>query len=645
MRFRFSFGVKLALALSLLSVSTTTIGVYLFYVRTQQLVVRQITERLITVGRTASLQFDDEAIAQIQRLKAISERESMPITKEVLSLSSGETMASLSSETADRLMATSDFQQLVQRLRKIGEASRPQQSPPQIFYPQPSLGDRENPIEILTYLQVKVPESPDARIVKFIASSMYEAEGNWEGNPIGTLYGNSAPESNIIDNQFGEQPVTAQEFFHDDWGVWLWAIVPILDRQGNVIAAIGLDYNATSEANEIRQLQYLCWSIIALSFMLSVVVALVIARRLNRPIAQLQTAALQVRDRNFNVAIDLPRNDEFGLLAGVFNQMVSEIRSYAVTLEAKNQSLETQVQQRTIELQEKADQLSQTLDELRRTQSQMIHNEKMLSLGQLVAGVAHEINNPVNFISGNLNHAKTYLEDVTQLIRLYQQHYPNSIEPIQIHQDAIDLEYLMKDFPQLFVSMQTGADRIKQIVLALRNFSRMDEAALKTVNLYEGLESTLVILKNRLNLSRGTIAIVKQYVELPAIECYAGELNQVFLSILNNAIDAIEEKLQSGSVFNPTIRISTRIIDRNQIVICISDNGIGMKESVRQRIFDPFFTTRPVGQGTGLGMAIAHQIIVQKHSGSIEVRSIVGQGSELAIALPVLQTQKMLVAI
>ncbi|NJL22554.1 MAG: HAMP domain-containing protein [Leptolyngbyaceae cyanobacterium SM1_3_5] len=634
--------MKLALALSLLSVSVTTLGVYWFYATTQRLIMSQMTGRLLDVGRTASFLFDDDAIDRIHRLKAATEQASIPITPKVLGLLPSEAVNGLSETEAKRLMATEDFQQLVQILRRISEASRDTMLPAQAAYPQPLMNEKENSVEILSYLQVGISEAPDHRIIRYLGSSVYERSGSWQGFPLGIIYGYCDVDCYTAPGGLKGKASIGDEFYTDAWGTWIWAEIPIFDSNNQVIAALELNYDATGAANELLYLKRLCFSIIAASFVLSVAVALVIARWLNRPIAQLQTAALRVRDRDFDVSIDLPRSDEFGLFAQVFNQMVSEIRSYAATLEAKNEALEVQVQQRTIELQEKADQLEATLHKLQRTQSRIIHSEKMLGLGQIVAGVAHEINNPAGFISGNLDHAKTYLEDVVALLNLYQQHYPDPIDSIQAHQNSIDLEFLLDDFPKLLGSMQTGAERIKQIVLALRKFSRIDEAALKTVDLYEGIESTLVILRNRLNSSGGAIEIVKHYSELPPIECYAGELNQVFLNLFSNAIDAIEEKLRAGDRFDPTIIISTQVVDRHQIAIRISDNGIGMKESVRQQIFDPFFTTKPVGKGTGLGISIAHQIIVQKHGGTIDCTSIEGQGSEFAIALPVLQTQAVL---
>ena len=293
-----------------------------------------------------------------------------------------------------------------------------------------------------------------------------------------------------------------------------------------------------------------------------------------------------------------------------------------------------------------AQQLENALQELQRTQAQMIQSEKMSSLGQLVAGVAHEINNPVNFIYGNLNHANEYTQDVLNLLKLYQKHYPDPDAEIPAEAEAIDLEFIMEDLPKLLSSMKVGADRIQKIVWSLRTFSRMDEAAFKAVNLHEGLDSTLMILQNRLKArpERPAIEIVKEYGQLPLVECYAGQLNQVFMNILSNAIDAMEEAigeqgaalLSHSAVLPPQICIRTEV-QNGRAVIHITDTGPGMPEAVRQRIFDPFFTTKPVGKGTGMGMSISYQIVTEKHGGTLQCISAPGKGTKFVIEIPIRQ--------
>ncbi|MDZ8183239.1 MAG: ATP-binding protein [Nostoc sp. ChiSLP02] len=321
-----------------------------------------------------------------------------------------------------------------------------------------------------------------------------------------------------------------------------------------------------------------------------------------------------------------------------FVRLVIESRDRKIAEEALRQS-ETQLRQQT-------EQLEEALKELQRTQTQMLQSEKMSSLGQLVAGIAHEINNPVNFIYGNIAPTHDYVQDLLNLINLYQEYYPFPVPVIQSQIAAIDLEFLMLDLPKLLASMKIGANRIRQIVLSLRNFSRLDEAEYKTVDIHEGIDSTLLILENRLKAkpnSRG-IRVIKEYENLPLVECYAGQMNQVFMNILTNAIDALEERdkqrtqeeiQQSPSV----IEIRTEIINKNQIAIKITDNGVGMPENIKQRIFDPFFTTKPIGKGTGMGMSISYQIVTKNHYGTLECISSPDEGTTVVIVIPLKQQQ------
>ena len=285
--------------------------------------------------------------------------------------------------------------------------------------------------------------------------------------------------------------------------------------------------------------------------------------------------------------------------------------------------------------------LEQTLQDFHRNQAQLIQTEKMASLGQLVAGIAHEINNPVNFIHGNLMYADEYAQDLLNLVRLYQKHHPEPASEIQAKANAVDLAFIQEDLPKLLDSMKAGAERIYQIVVSLRNFSRMDEMGCKVVDIHEGIESTLLILQHRLEAKsdRPAIEIVSDYSNLPLVECYPGQLNQVFMNILTNAIDALEDvsskrSYQEIQKHPNRIMIRTAVVDSKWVEIAIADNGLGIPKHIQKQIFNPFFTTKPVGKGTGMGMPISYQITTEKHGGKLQCFSTPGKGTEFVIRLP-----------
>nr|WP_255547291.1 PAS domain-containing protein [Oxynema sp. CENA135] len=328
----------------------------------------------------------------------------------------------------------------------------------------------------------------------------------------------------------------------------------------------------------------------------------------------------------------LPLKDDTGeVIAGM-------MMTQNITERKKNEQVLRRSRQR---LREQAHRLRDALAELKQTQTQLIQTEKLSSLGQLVAGVAHEINNPVSFIYGNIAHARQYANELLELVELYADAYPEPTEAIAERIETMGLDFVREDFPKLMSSMQVGADRIREVVLSLQNFSRLDQAQKKPVNLHEGIDSTLLILQSRLKAKGGRpgIEVVKDYGDLPKVECYAGQLNQVFMNLLANAIDALEERgiecdaSESGE--EPTIAIRTRAIAGNRVEIRIADNGLGMTPNVRRKLFEPFFTTKPPGKGTGLGLSISYQVVVQKHGGQLNCDSTPGRGTEFEIVLPI----------
>ncbi len=345
-----------------------------------------------------------------------------------------------------------------------------------------------------------------------------------------------------------------------------------------------------------------------------------ITRRANQLVAVSQRWARgELSDR-----VRLKGSDEFAKIGTALNQMASSLEIGTAAIKSSE-----------IELRQRSEDLETTLARLQSTQSQLVQTEKMSSLGQMVAGIAHEVNNPIGFIHGNITHVNRYATELLDLIELYQRHYPEPTAEIAAAIDASDLDFVREDLPKMMDSMAMGTSRVREIVLSLRNFSRLDESAMKRVNLHDGIESTLLILQHRFKSSAAPIRLGKQYADLPLVHCYAGQINQVFMNILSNALDAIAEHGANQPDYAPEITIRTEILGPEHIRIGIIDNGPGMPETVRQRLFDPFFTTKDVGKGTGLGLSISYQIVVEKHQGKLDCRSVLGEGTEFWIELPI----------
>lgn len=275
----------------------------------------------------------------------------------------------------------------------------------------------------------------------------------------------------------------------------------------------------------------------------------------------------------------------------------------------------------------------QSLQALKQAQMQLIQHEKMSSLGQMMAGIAHEVNNPINFVSGNLVHVGDYCQDLLAMIQLYQQEYPNPTPVIQQRARDLEIDFIREDLSKLMASMHVGTERICQLVLSLRNFSRLDESDCKVVDIHEGIDSTLLILKHRLKTRKAVpdIKVIYDFDELPQVECYPSQLNQVIMNLVANAIDALEE----AGLSEPFITIRTERVDGQWIKIVIGDNGPGISQDIQRQLFDPSFTTKPLGKGKGLGLSISHQIIAERHGGKIDCYSTVGQGTEFVVQIPV----------
>ena len=349
------------------------------------------------------------------------------------------------------------------------------------------------------------------------------------------------------------------------------------------------------------------------------------------------------------IAIRNSQGTTIGHLAALHTQPLN--RSYEeqeaiLKIFAARSAAEIERQSTEQKLKQQNQRLEETLMELKHTQAQLIHAEKMSSLGHMVAGIAHEINNPISFIQGNLVHAREYYDNLLNIIQLYQHAYPDPSDLIQEEIKFRDLNFMQTDIKKMFESMQAGSQRISNIVQSCRNFSRLDESTFKVVDIHEGLDSALVLLQSRIRSSDqySEIEVIRKYGKLPHVYCSPEQLNQVFFNLLINAIDTLEEASQKHNDEDTvnqhnTIWIRTGLTSEmgteNAVSISIADNGMGIPEEIRSKIFDPFFTTKAVGKGTGLGLSVSYQIVTNLHNGRLSCDSTVGQGTEFVVTLPI----------
>lgn len=459
---------------------------------------------------------------------------------------------------------------------------------------------------LLTHLQglVNTPENSLVTIDEFKLQKLWEFHQTAEtySQELIQLQTSNSPEVSDLFTRLNDSETERVLAQISEVEVALESLYQELDQ---TLKAAQTQENAAKET--FNKAEYLRWKITVFSMMLSVAIAAMLAsytsRAIARPIEWVTQVALRTTEQsNYKLRAPILTEDEAGLLATSLNQLISRVE--------------------------------EQLQEIQQAQTQLIQTEKMSSLGQLVAGIAHEINNPINFITGNIEHSNHYIQDILEIVNLYQKEHPNPSPELQEIIEDVDLEFVITDLTKMLSSMSIGSERIRQIVLSLRNFSRLDESEKKRVDIHEGIDSTLLLCNHRLYPH---IEVITRYEELDPIECYPAQLNQVFMHLMNNAIDALETQApkESKALQSPhKIIIQTQKINERTIQIKIADNGPGIEEAIRSKIFDPFYTTKPPGKGTGLGLSIAYGV-VEKHGGKIEVSSEPGKGTEFIITLPI----------
>lgn len=412
-------------------------------------------------------------------------------------------------------------------------------------------------------------------------------------------------------------------------------------RRGVAIAL--LDLNQMKQAAD-RSFITSTLSLLVGIITILLIMGILLQKNVLQPLRHLSEAVAQSKKTGIFPMPKTISANEIQFLASTLEELFRqlEIHDQLTNEIAQRKQIEVTLRDSEARERDKCQQLEQAIENLKRTQHKLIQTEKNSSVGQLFSGVAHEINNPICFLHSNLIHVQDYAENLLNLLHLYQKHYPNAISEIEKEAENIDLDFVQYDLPKILSSMRTCSDRIRQIVLSLRNFSRINESEFKQVNIHQAIDSTLLILQHRLQarLEHPEIKVIRDYGDLPLVECYAGQLNQVFINILANAIDAVEEintqQVACSIEKHPCcITISTSVVDSQWVKIAIADNGKGIPESIQTQIFNPFFTTKPVGKGSRMGLAMSHVIITEQHCGTLRCFSTPGKGTEFEICIPV----------
>lgn len=623
------FRYKLSVLFMLVSISIALIGGYILYTKTYDLVLKQLGSHLLDMGKTGAYLFGPEERAAIMRLTAETRRDALQLDlAQIAATEEGGSLETLAPDVAERYMNNPDFLMLVQKLRQIKQASRSKVRP----YPKSQLPQQPHDLEAdpfrlaYSYLAVPFVGADDYSVSVLLVDSDYKAMGDNEGLRPATIFREFSSDPVLKRTFLSGEATSGKEFVTDQWSTVLSTGIPLKDNNGRTFAILGLDLNVSSEVNGLKELQLLGLIILVGILIVTALLSHYVANQLSRPIQALREGAESVRAGDLTTQVQVKSKDEFGILATTFNSMVEQIRSYT-------QELEQKVQVRTKEL-------SQALNQLKSSQTRLVQSEKMAMIGQMVAGVAHEINTPLGYVKNNLlsliedtlppiNSLLTAGQQLDQTLKneaATEEEMNTALSDLTtITQDLTEQE-LAQTAKDLADDAMFGVNQISELVVSLKDFARLDQAKTKAVDIHECIESALRIGKDKL---QGVVEVTKNYgSDIPRITCSPAKINQIVLNLLNNATDAIQEQGNEGEV------VITTAADNQHVSIVIRDNGKGISKENLTKVFEPFFTTKGAGVGTGLGLAICNQII-EEHQGHISVESEEGQGATFTILLPI----------